>query len=81
LVAKVPLSEVGTQLNSIPRWAIAIDVEGFSATYEASSQALTSIGALAKAIFVLGRFSYPESPNRLFAHQLGDGFIVVGEFG
>lgn len=65
----------------MPRWAIAIDIEGFSATFETSSQALTSLGALAGAIYALGSLSYPESPNRLFAHQLGDGFVVVGEFG
>src|SRR5439155_12891347 len=33
------------------------------------------------AIYQIGSRGYPESPYRLFAHQLGDGFVVVGEFG
>ena len=30
-------------------------------------------------IYALGSRCYAKSPNRLFAHQLGDGFVIVGE--
>jgi len=34
-----------------------------------------------RAIFRIGRECFPISPERLFAHQLGDGFLVVSDFG
>jgi hypothetical protein len=34
-----------------------------------------------EGLHALGSRCYPESPDRLFAHQLGDGFVIVGEFG
>jgi hypothetical protein len=63
------------------QWSLFIDIEGFSATYERDSQALVSVGAVMQGIHALGSLCYPESPHRLFAHQLGDGFVIVGEFG
>lgn len=33
------------------------------------------------AIFRIGRECFPDSPERLFAYQLGDGFLVMSEFG
>ena len=63
------------------QWAIYIDIEGFSATYAQSTQPLVSLGALMDAIHTIGSRCYPETPHRLFAHQLGDGFVIVGEFG
>jgi hypothetical protein len=33
-----------------------------------------------RAIFRLGRLCYPREPERLFAHQFGDGFLVVSDF-
>jgi hypothetical protein len=63
------------------QWSLFIDIEGFSATYERDSQALVSVGAVMQGIHDLGSLCYPESPHRLFAHQLGDGFVIVGEFG
>lgn len=32
------------------------------------------------AIFRIGRLCYPREPDRLFAHQLGDGFRIVSDF-
>jgi len=32
------------------------------------------------AIFRIGRNCYPYSPERIFAHQLGDGFLVISDF-
>jgi hypothetical protein len=34
-----------------------------------------------EGIYDIGTNCYPESPHRLFAHQTGDGFVVVSEFG
>ncbi len=63
------------------RWAIHIDIEGFSATYENSAQGLYSLQALMEGIYFIGNKWRPDPPERIFAHQLGDGFIIVGEFG
>jgi hypothetical protein len=65
----------------VSRWSLYVDIEGFSVTYATDTQPLVSLGALMTAIYEIGSRVYRESPDRLFAHQLGDGFIVVGEFG
>lgn len=62
------------------RWSIYIDIEGFSALWEKEDQVLWSLGELMRAIFRLGRLCYPREPDRLFAHQFGDGFLVVSDF-
>lgn len=62
------------------RWSVQIDIEGFSATYERDAQALSSLRALMEGIYHIGNRCYPDSPQRIFAHQLGDGFIIVSEF-
>lgn len=64
------------------RWAIYIDVEGFSATYARDEvRALLGIGAIMEGIYFIGTKVCGESPNRLFVHQTGDGFVIVSEFG
>jgi len=63
------------------RWSIYIDIEGFSALYGQEDQILQSLGVLAEGILFIGRKCYPKTPERLFAHQTGDGFIIVREFG
>lgn len=63
------------------RWSIYIDIEGFSALYGQENQILQSLGVLAEGILSIGRECYPRTPDRLFAHQTGDGFIIVSEFG
>lgn len=62
------------------RWSIYIDIEGFSALYGQENQVLQSLGVLAEGILFIGRECYPKTPDRIFAHQTGDGFIVVSEF-
>lgn len=62
------------------RWSIYIDIEGFSALYGQENQVLQSLGVLAEGILFVGRECYPKTPDRIFAHQTGDGFIVVSEF-
>ncbi len=63
------------------RWAIHIDIEGFGATYEKSAQGLYSLRALMEGIYFIGNKWCPDPPERIFAHQIGDGFIIVSEFG
>lgn len=70
--------------NTKKRWAIYIDIEGFGALCKIEGsewQAFQALGALAEGILLIGQRCYPNTPDRLFAHQTGDGFIVVGEFG
>lgn len=63
------------------KWAIHIDIEGFGATYGKEDQALHSLRALMDGIYRIGSKCYPGTPYRIFAHQIGDGFIIVSEFG
>ena len=63
------------------RWSIYIDIEGFSALYGQENQVLQALGVLAEGILFIWRECYPKTPDRLFAHQTGDGFIIVSEFG
>lgn len=62
------------------RWAIYIDIQGFSALWEKEDQVLWSLGELMRAIFRVSCRCYPHEPQRLFAHQFGDGFLVVSDF-
>lgn len=62
------------------RWAIYIDIEGFGALYDREDTVLWALGDLMEAIFLIGKNCYPETPDRLFAHQTGDGFVIVSEF-
>lgn len=62
------------------RWAIHIDVEGFGAKWNDTADAFCGLNALMAGIFRIGARAYPEPPQRLFAHQFGDGFLVVSDF-
>jgi hypothetical protein len=62
-------------------WSIYIDIEGFSALWErGEDQIIWSLGELMRAIFRTARSCYPREPDRLFAHQFGDGFLIVSDF-
>lgn len=62
------------------RWAIYIDIEGFSALYPEGNEALWALNKLMLAIHRIGESVYPEPPDRLFVHQLGDGFLIVSDY-
>ena len=62
------------------RWSIYIDIEGFGALYDKENEILTALGDLMEAIYLIGVNYCNETPNRIFAHQTGDGFVIVGEF-
>ncbi len=70
------------RLNEKPigRWAINIDLEGFEHLYDKEDLVILSLGELMEGIFRIGTQYYPESPDRIFAHQLGDGFVIVSDF-
>ena len=63
------------------RWAISIDIEGFSVKWRTDrAKVLVAISEQMDAIHRIGTKAYPDSPERLFAHQLADGFLIVSEF-
>ena len=64
------------------RWCIFIDILGFSRFWECDrSKAYASLRAMMRTIHAIGAKSFPETPNRLFVHQMGDGFAILSEFG
>lgn len=63
------------------RWALYIDIEGFGAKWNDTTMgAFRGINALMQGIFWIGDRFYREPPDRLFAHQYGDGFLIVSDF-
>ena len=64
---------------SSERWAIYIDIEGFRALWEHEDQVLRSLADLMGGIFRVARECYPSEPDRLFAHQFGDGFLIASD--
>ncbi len=63
------------------RWAIFVDIEGFSKIYpENIGRALLPLGALMEGIYHVGNQVCSSTPDRLFAHHIGDGFVIVSEF-
>jgi hypothetical protein len=62
------------------QWAIHIDAQGFGAKWDDTMEAFRGLNPLMQAIFWLGERAYPEPPERLFAHQIGDGFLVLSDF-
>jgi len=62
------------------RWSIYIDIEGFGALYGKEGEILDALNDLMEAIYLIGLKFYPDTSNRLFSHQTGDGFIIVSEF-
>ena len=67
-------------LNCKNRWAIYIDIQGFGTLWDKGDEAILALGELMRAIFRIGKICFPNSPDRLFAHQFGDGFIIVSDF-
>lgn len=67
------------------RWAINIDIEGFSHNYEYSNErkrfAVTALAALMDSIIRIGKNCFPgkseiDFSDRLYVHQFGDGFTI-----
>ncbi|WBQ17728.1 MULTISPECIES: hypothetical protein [Sphingobium] len=62
------------------RWSIWIDIEGFSTLWDRGNKAVRGLTALMEGIYRLGSEVYRDDGDRLFAHQFGDGFIIVADF-
>ena len=64
------------------RWCIYIDILGFSRFWKCERpKAYDSLRVLMWAIHRIATKVYPDDPERLFVHQMGDGFAIVSEFG
>lgn len=62
------------------RWAIFIDIEGFS-HFQDEKDFYLSIDNLLCNLYLIGSKVYPNEPDRLFIHQMGgDGFLIVSSF-
>ncbi|MDP2682661.1 MAG: hypothetical protein Q8P28_07635 [Deltaproteobacteria bacterium] len=67
--------------NAMKRWAIYIDIEGFSNIFTVdSTKAINLLGILMKFLYEIGNKVYPNHSERLFIHQFGDGFLIVSDF-
>ena len=62
------------------RWSIYIDIEGFGNKYDHIMDAIIPLNALMEGIFQIGVEKYNDDVNRIFAHQFGDGFVIVSCF-
>lgn len=62
------------------RWGLWIDIEGFSNLWSASDLALRGLNTLMALIHQIGTRCYPDDQDRLFAHQIGDGFYIASDF-
>lgn len=73
--------ETGASLSveARTRWSIWIDIEGFSKLWD-DGLALAGLRALMSGIYAIGNKVYTDDGARLFAHQFGDGFVIVGDF-
>lgn len=68
--------------QKLERWCIYIDILGFSKLWESEHmKALCSLRELMLAIYRIGTRVYPNEGERLFVHQMGDGFAIVSDFG
>lgn len=72
----------GKEVPMYQRWCIYIDILGFSKVWECDEyKALKSLRELMRAIYRIGKKVYPNEVERLFVHQMGDGFAIVSNFG
>jgi hypothetical protein len=65
----------------MPRWALWIDIEGFSSLYRDAARALRVFVTLLDGVYRIGSRGFPSGAQRLFAHHVGDGFVVVSDIG
>lgn len=70
-------------VNENVRWALWVDIEGFGSLYKdtVGSKAIWALHHLMQDLYRIGALVYPHEGERLFIHQLGDGFIVEPDFG
>jgi hypothetical protein len=65
----------------LDRWSVFIDIEGFSPIFKAnSSRALWLLAWLTRGLYLIAVHHPPKDEERLFVHQMGDGFVVVSDY-
>lgn len=74
------VTDRSTPIEEGRRWSIWIDVEGFSTLWSCGDKAVAGLRALMEGIYNIGTRLYRDDGDRLFAHQFGDGFIIVADF-
>jgi|GEM_PF-1140404 hypothetical protein len=63
-------------------WSLFIDIEGFRVLFEDEEEkVLWFLNNFMKNIIDIGIKGYPDDGERLFIHQLGDGFIIFPNIG
>ena len=67
-------------IEAQPRWSIWIDIEGFSTLWNDERAAVRALGHLMEGILQIGETIFPGDSERIWAHQFGDGFVIVSEF-
>lgn len=79
------LAETGKKIAifELVRWMMWVDLEGFSYLYrdEVGERAIWGVHCLMKDLYSIGNVVYSCDNNRLFMHQVGDGFIIKPDFG
>lgn len=66
---------------AMARWAVWIDIEGFGKLYGDEARALRVFRCLMDGVYRVGGRGFPSAADRLFAHHIGDGFVVVSDLG
>ena len=65
----------------IERVSAFIDIEGFGPLYRAKNDSIWGLQGLMRGILILGQRTSEIGISRLFAHHIGDAFVVVDDGG
>jgi hypothetical protein len=65
----------------VERTAMFIDVQGFGALYGSDADSLWGLADLMEGVYRIGLGSVRIGIPRLFAHHIGDGFVLVDDGG
>ena len=65
----------------IQRTAMFIDIQGFGKLYRSDADSLWGLADLMEGVYRLGRESPRLGISRLFAHHIGDGFVLIDDGG
>jgi hypothetical protein len=65
----------------IQRTAMFIDIQGFGKLYRSEADSLWGLADLMEGVYRLGQESTRLGISRLFAHHIGDGFVLIDDGG
>lgn len=63
------------------RTAMFIDIQGFAVLYGGERDSLWGLSELMRGVYLLGTEANSLGISRLFAHHIGDGFVLVDDGG